>query len=55
MTAPDTAFQITYDVPNHQVLLSFNGDLDAYGFHHWWENEGLDIFLRWMDAQEDRK
>ena len=38
-------------VPDHEVLLVFNGDDDALQFHQWWESKGWRLFDAWLDRK----
>jgi len=40
-----------YSVPNHEVLLSFNNDDDAYKFIEWFESNS-DDFEYYVDNNE---
>ena len=37
------------ELPIHQVLLSFNGDVQAEGFVDWWNGPGIKSFKKWCD------
>lgn len=41
--------QLTIDVPEHQVVISFNDDSDADGFYEWWGIAGFEAFGEWID------
>lgn len=40
---------IRVDIPEHQVLLSFNNDEDAVNFNEWWNRRGLEAFAEYME------
>lgn len=48
-----------YEVPAHQVLLSFNTDNNAADFQAWLDEEGFNAFRKWQQAMkldsEDRE
>ena len=47
MEAPDLSREITYSVAEHQILLEFNGDVDAEMFNDWWNTDGFKLFEKW--------
>lgn len=47
----DLTSKIVYDVPEHQVLLSFNTDEEAMHFHSWVQSG--DAFDAWEQAKKD--
>ena len=40
---------IRYELPEHDVLLSFLGDSGAEEFITWWEDEGKHLFEIWVE------
>lgn len=46
--------EVVYDLADHEVLLSFNGDDQAVDFQEWWESGGHDSFQTWLNDQEDK-
>lgn len=42
---------VRHNIPDHQVLLAFNSDIDAEGFRYWWSVEGFDAFKKWVEAK----
>lgn len=44
----DLPRQITRDIYEHEVLLSFRNDLGAYLFDEWWNSSGKVEFERWV-------
>lgn len=45
----DITDEIRSRVPEHQVLLSFNNDSDAFEFHDWWYESGRVLFVAWQE------
>lgn len=45
---PDIETEVIYHVPEHQILLSFNGDDDAVQFEDWWHTEGVQAFSAYL-------
>ena len=43
----------TYFVPDTEVLLSFQDDLDAEAFEAWWNQEGNDKFADWFSVNHN--
>lgn len=41
---PEQPRYIQHDIPEHQVLLSFNEDLHAEMFRDWWNEKGWKLF-----------
>lgn len=41
------------DVPEHEVVLSFNDDAGAYCFHEWWLDEGQKLFDKYSQTFEE--
>lgn len=44
--------EITYRVPEHEVLLSFNNDAGAEAFNDWWFSVGKKQFVEWIISQQ---
>lgn len=42
-------------VPDHVVLMSFNGDPDAIAFHDWWHEQGAVAFNRWLKERQGER
>jgi hypothetical protein len=42
--------QITCDVGQHRVLVSFNGDVQAEAFIDWLDHHGYKDFQRWTEV-----
>jgi hypothetical protein len=40
---------ITYDLAEHEVLLSFDNDKGAAAFDEWWESQGANVFGYWCE------
>jgi hypothetical protein len=36
------------EVADHEVLMSFNGDDDAFRFREWWDEAGAVAFAAWL-------
>lgn len=53
MKLPDMpgTFEMTREVPDHEILLVFNGDDDASQFRDWLQAGGWESFLRWRYDQ----
>jgi len=51
METPSSERDMHVSIPEHEILLSFNGDEDAALFDEWWNLEGLDAFMKWAEAQ----
>lgn len=43
---------VTQSVPDHEVLLVFNGDGEAERFSDWLDTVGWEAFCRWHDEME---
>ena len=41
-------------VPDHQVVLSFNCDVGAFCFDHWWRNIGHEGYEAYCKANQNR-
>lgn len=39
---------ISYSVPEHEVLISFDDDDAAAAFYEWWETHGADAFVEYV-------
>lgn len=50
----DIGHHIEYDLPEHEVLLKFNGDDDAADFETWWNTVGYDKFNGWLRKERSR-
>lgn len=48
---PDTRRDIQVDIPDHQVLLSFNGDSGAEDFLEWWDSKGYHLFKKYLEKK----
>lgn len=44
--------EIEYRTPDHEVLLSFNGDDQAVLFSQWWNQKGLQAFTKWAKDKD---
>jgi len=44
----------TVRMPEHEVLLSFNDDVDAEHFEYWWNDIGLSEFSEWRYGMEGK-
>lgn len=44
---------IMVDIPEHQVLFSFNSDCGAVTFREWWELRGKVLYQAWVESGED--
>ena len=42
-----------FEVPIHQVLLSFNSDEHAIKFHEWWNLYGWKLFKGWYESDKE--
>lgn len=42
-------------VADHEVLMAFNGDPDAIAFRDWWEEQGAEVFAKWLKRQATNK
>ena len=51
METPTINEQISYEVPEHQVLLSFVNDSDALAFYEWWYAEGFKHLQKYVKKQ----
>ena len=53
MTRPDmpTTYEMTREVPDHEVLLVFNGDDDATDFRDWLDYAGWENFAQYQRKQ----
>lgn len=40
-------------VADHEVLMSFLDDQDAFDFREWWEDEGSAVFLTWLGCSDE--
>ena len=49
MRLPEIQSETHLSIPDHEVLLAFNGDEDALMFHDWWNEVGIGIFMQWAD------
>lgn len=38
-------------IPEHQILLSFNGDEQAVKFYEWWNRLGSKAFIKWFNTE----
>lgn len=45
--------EITTSIPENEILLSFNEDLDALMFQEWWNEDGCGQFMEWAEQQRD--
>lgn len=46
---------VTQSVPDHEVLLVFNGDDEAVRFSDWLDEAGWPAFERWCAETENRE
>jgi len=44
--------ETTVNVPEHEVLLSFNGDSMAYAFDDWWKAQGHKVFSQFWTTNQ---
>jgi len=44
--------QVTRDIHEHEILISFNDDADAVRFDKWWGDAGFELFGEWIDEGE---
>ena len=44
-----------YRVPEHEVLISFNNDDDAYAFNEWWYKRGKEEFEKFFSKEMVQK
>lgn len=42
-------------IPEHQILLSFNGDSDANYFYGWWNRSGEEFFKSALELKDGFK
>jgi hypothetical protein len=49
----DIREHIMADIPEHEVLLSFNDDCHAEAFRDWWNTIGINEFSVWCIANKD--
>jgi len=43
--------EATFYIPEHEVLISFNNDDDAYAFHEWWQKRGKEDFEKFFSEE----
>jgi len=46
-----TEDEIRLKIPEHQTLLTFTTDTQNEFFQHWWNNEGLDLFIKYYNTE----
>jgi hypothetical protein len=46
---------VEYRVPDHQILLTFSGDDQAYQFYEYWDAIGKGDFIAWANKPENRR
>lgn len=44
--------ELTREVHDHEIFISFNSDEGAYSFQDWWHVEGEKLFQGWIRDQE---
>lgn len=44
--------QITRDVHEHEIFMSFLNDEDAAFFDEWWNGDGSVLFQKFLDTRE---
>jgi len=49
---PTINYETTVDIPDHQVLFSFNGDEDALNFFHWWHHLGESLYKESLEKND---
>ena len=42
--------EVTYHLPEHEVLILFNNDAGAEAFHEWWNAVGKKQFEVWVSS-----
>lgn len=47
MNPPDESREITREVHEHEIFLSFTDDKDAELFSEWWNTKGWPAFEKW--------
>lgn len=45
--------QIIRRIGEHEILLSFNDDVQAYAFSDWWYSVGIKKFKKWTDNKKN--
>jgi hypothetical protein len=43
---------VRWEVHDHEVLISFNGDDQALAFREWWQEIGATYFQEWLDHRK---
>lgn len=44
--------EVSTEVSEHEVFLSFNSDDDAVEFRYWLEEEGMEFFQKYLDKNK---
>ena len=47
--------ELQTSVPEHQILLSFNNDVDTLYFEEWWNMEGQEAYAEYYHDQKNDK
>lgn len=42
-----------HSIPEHEVVLAFEGDSDAVLFSDWWQDHGFSLFAEWARGIRD--
>lgn len=50
---PEILDKVETDLPENQILLSFNSDDEAMSFHDWWWDHGAEMFLTYLEDKEE--
>ena len=51
---PDMPRELTTNVAEHEIMLSFVNDSDAEMFSDWWNSKGLEAFMKWAEKNADK-
>lgn len=43
--------EVSFYIPEHEVLISFNNDDDAYAFNEWWNVRGKEDFEKYYSKE----
>jgi len=45
--------QTRVNIPDHEVLISFNNDCGAEAFQEWWDADGFNQYKLWVERNMD--
>jgi hypothetical protein len=55
MDKPELKRETKFRLAEHQILLSFNNDEDAYPFEDWWYEEGFEMYQKYVERMKEEE